>query len=261
MGIRDQCLMRWEPKRQRWYVTYKGKRYWFNGNGNKESTYQKANEWWRSKRAEIAGQTPPHHYQYAIDDLTERNRWNALNAPHAVRGFERLIELVKATPNTPDDAENVLRIVDPEPCVINGERVDIPAVVWDDRISGMSAPVQVDKTVGSQVDAYLARQTARVVDRQISSGEFDNVRRCLHTFRDWLGHGNSIDAIDASKLTGYHAHLRAMPLSVDYKKQHLRIAKAFVKSLAQHELIPAPLNLQSREHRFGGSSRPETSVM
>lgn len=44
-------------------------------------------------------------------------------------------------------------------------------------------------------------------------------------------------------------------ISVEYKKKRLRIAKTFIAWLAEKGMSPAPPNLHSRRHRFGGGPR------
>jgi integrase len=50
------------------------------------------------------------------------------------------------------------------------------------------------------------------------------------------------------------------PISLEYKKKQLRIARTFVSWLAEKGLNPAPLNLHSRRHRFGGGARPVLTI-
>jgi hypothetical protein len=54
MGLKGRCEMTWDLHRGRWRKVHKGKVYYFAPRpGDKASTYQAANAWWRAKRAEL----------------------------------------------------------------------------------------------------------------------------------------------------------------------------------------------------------------
>jgi hypothetical protein len=72
--------MSWEPKARRWWKQYKGRRYQvscrqLNASENKEASYQAANAWWISKKAEIDGYQPPHEFADWLADLSRRRDW------------------------------------------------------------------------------------------------------------------------------------------------------------------------------------------
>ena len=90
---------------------------------------------------------------------------------------------------------------------------------------------------------------------QLSVSEFDTIRRCLHAFRDHVGKANPVDSLDADRWEGWWSHLVSQSISVEYKKKRLRIARTFVAWLAEKGLNPAPPNLHSRRHRFGGGAK------
>src|SRR4051812_23158789 len=76
-------LMKWEPKNGLWRKMYKGRRYviscrqlsGWSGDfvpETKEGSYQSANAWWLTKKAEIDGQRPPHPHATEIDEYLQR---------------------------------------------------------------------------------------------------------------------------------------------------------------------------------------------
>ena len=123
-----------------------------------------------------------------------------------------------------------------------------------------SARLPTDRTIGAQVDRYLALERVRTESDQLSISEFDTIRRCLHAFRDHVGKSNPIDSLDADRWEGWWSHLMTQAISVEYKKKRLRIARSFVSWLAEKGLIPVPPNLHSRRHRFGGGSRSVPTI-
>src|SRR4051794_26458428 len=61
-----QCLMTWEPAKNRWRKMYRGKVYTVSCDAlgvpcSKVESYQAANAWWRQKEAELRSRPQPLH--------------------------------------------------------------------------------------------------------------------------------------------------------------------------------------------------------
>ena len=78
---------------------------------------------------------------------------------------------------------------------------DVPSVVvdlienatWKERLAAEDiSPTPADRTIGAQVDRYLALEQVRTRSDQLSISEFDTIRRCLHAFRDHIGKSNPV---------------------------------------------------------------------
>jgi hypothetical protein len=101
--------------------------------------------------------------------------------------------------------------------------------IADSRSVGPAVPVE--RTIGSQIDRYLALQRQRSDAGQVSVHELDVSARCLRTFRDWLGSGERVDIIDADRLEGWYLHVLKGKVSIEYKKKRMRYAKWFIRQV------------------------------
>jgi integrase len=269
----------WEPSTCRWKKVYKGKAYTISCRalgvpGTKVESYQAANEWWKVKKAEIDSYRPTHPHADRLELLTRRLDWaiahGEIELAETLRG-----EMASYEADT--DGELLRR----PPTALGGlsafvspasnqlyESMNLPSPhaemiveatddrVWNARLGRNGTSItNKERTVGDQVERYVSLERIRAESGLISIGEFDIVRRCLNTFRDWVGSRNSIDCLDADRWEAWWSHLVAQSISVEYKKKRFRTAKTFVAWLAEKGLIPLPLNLHSRRHRFGGGAR------
>jgi integrase len=251
----------WEQSTHRWKKVYKGRSYTVSCKAlgvppTKLESYQAANEWWAIKRTEIDGNAPPHPNAQHLDLLSQRLAWaQAHGRQELARSLEDKIETVRS-----DDTGELNGNINP---------FDVPSVVvdliegatWKERLDGENISLTPpDRTVGAQVDRYLALERVRAQSDQLSISEFDTIRRCLHAFRDHIGKSNNVAILDADRWEGWWSYLMTQAISVEYKKKRLRIARTFVSWLAEKGLIPVPLNLHSRRHRFGGGSRSVPTI-
>jgi len=246
----------WEQSTHRWKKVYKGRSYTVSCRAlgvppTKLESYQAANDWWATKRIEIDGNPPAHPNAQHLDLLSKRLAWaQAHGQKDLVQSLDEKIDEVRS-----DQTGELNGLVDP---------FDLPSVVldlidnatWKERLSGESVnAIPTDRTVGAQVDRFLALEQVRTESDQLSVSEFDTIRRCLHAFRDYVGKANPVTSLDADQLEGWWSHLVTQPISVEYKKKRLRIAKSFIAWLAEKGMSPAPPNLYSRRHRFGGGPK------
>ena len=251
----------WEQSTHRWKKVYKGRSYTVSCKAlgvppTKLESYQAANEWWAAKRTEIDGNTPPHPNAQHLDLLSRRLAWaQSHGRQELAKSLEDKIETVRS-----DETGELNGSVNP---------FDVPSVVvdlienatWKERLAAEDiSPTPADRTIGAQVDRYLALEQVRTRSDQLSISEFDTIRRCLHAFRDHIGKSNPVSTLDADRWEGWWSDLMTQAISVEYKKKRLRIARTFVAWLAEKGLIPIPLNLHSRRHRFGGGSRSVPTI-
>jgi len=224
---------------------------------NKEQSYQHANQWWRAKKAEVEASLPPHPNSQYLDLLGRRLAWSQAHGRNDLaQSLDDTIEQVRS------DATGELNGREVNPFDLPSVVMDmVDGAVWNDRLSEENLdPTPPDRTIGAQVDRYLALERVRTESDQLSVSEFDTIRRCLHAFRDHFGRSNPIDGLDSDRWEGWWSHLVTLAISVEYKKKRLRIAKTFVAWLAEKGLIPVPPNLHSRRHRFGGGTRSVLTI-
>lgn len=251
----------WEQSTHRWKKVYKGRAYTVSCKAlgvppTKLESYQAANEWWAAKRIGIDGNVPPLPNAQHLDLLSKRLAWaQAHGRQDLTNSLEDKIDSVRS-----DDTGELIGNID---------AFDVPSVVvhliesatWKERLDGENKSLTPpDRAVGAQVERYLALERVRAESDQLSISEFDTIRRCLHAFRDHIGKSNTVTILDADRWEGWWSHLMTLAISVEYKKKRLRIARTFVSWLAEKGLIPVPLNLHSRRHRFGGGSRSVPTI-
>lgn len=258
------CSMTWEPSTSRWKKRYKGETYTISCKslgvqGTKESSASAANAWWRAKKIEIDAATVHPHREH-LDDLKRRQAWShGAGEIVAARNLDSERKRIEAG-GEPVDPYEILR--DAWRAMFGGEPPE-PArlreffggeAVWEDRIDrGKVAAEPDDRSVGGQVDRYLALEYRRHQSGDLSAGEFDVARRSLHAFRDWLGAGARLDTIDVDRWEDWWGHLLGLPLSREVKLKRWRFSRQFVNWLADRNLIAMPTNLLSRRFKFGGT--------
>jgi integrase len=125
--------------------------------------------------------------------------------------------------------------------------------VWGDRIANEQVEdVPENRTIGFQVGLYLDTEAVRHRSGQLSASELDSVRRCLRYFRDWIGSETLVERLNGEAVNSYYEHLLSLSISVEYKRKRLRFARSFIEYVATKGLIPIPLNLRHKRHRFKG---------
>ena len=274
----------WEQATHRWKKIYKGRAYTVSCKtlgvpSTKMDSYRAANEWWATRKAEIDAYQPPHPHAERIDILSRRLAWavahGKVELAEGLRGEVAELEtdadgkLIPSRPAVPVDLSPLISPVSEklyESMNVPSPHAELLATtvddaIWDARIERTGTFVgNKERTIEAQVERFLALERVRVESDQLSVSEFDSIRRCLHAFRDHIGKANLASCLDADQLEGWWSHLVAQPISVEYKKKRLRIAKSFASWLAERGLIPVPLNLRSRRHRFGGGSRSVATI-
>jgi hypothetical protein len=219
--------MTWDASARRWTRMHKGIRYKVSCRQlgvpeTKEASRQAANDWWRSKLAEIE------------------------NRPTIVPAWQgELARRIEWVDNI--DGENPNRLL---------SVLELPDQVWDARFEATKLEATpTDESVGYNVSRYLDLERARVNSLQISMHEYDLVRLCLDYFREWLKPTTSVKTIEPDKWEDFWTHLMGLDCSVEYKKKRFRYAKGFVTWLASKGIVPMPANLMSRKYKFGSTTK------
>ncbi len=261
-------LMTWEPGPRRWRKVYRGKAYTVSCTqlrvrDTKEASYQAANDWWTARRAEIDGQPRPHSEPELLDELTRRRDWARANDHKELADeYDRRIAISDRTDSPsllllPPNVEGRLAGLKAMGVKLP-ERADPHTVnailgegrIWDERLRKSLPEVPEDRTVGVQIDKYLAFQLARYKAGQISVSDCDQTRQYLTAFRDWLGAGTQIDKIGVERWQGWYENLLGCGRSLDTRKKRFRRARDFVAWLGERGLLQIPPNLHSRRFRF-----------
>jgi integrase len=124
--------------------------------------------------------------------------------------------------------------------------------IWNDRIKRTknSRPNE-GKTVGENIDSFLARKKAKANLGQLSQGYLGVLHAHLHRFKKWIGAGFLIEEISSKTLADYHSFLLSeateQKISLEYAKDNMKSVKYFVRSCWELELCDLPRNINSRE--------------
>lgn len=251
MGFSERFLMTWDENKRRWTKMHKGCTYRvtcteLGVQSNKSASYLAANQWWKSKQVEIAGQQPTHHHQQAIDELNRRVEWAKLHSlPEAVSALQQDVKTLLK-----DEGGDLHPSLFTRPS-------EAAQSVWVDRLSRQTV-TPPDRTIQALSGRFLALSATRVEGGELSASEHDLACRCTSHFIDWIGPGNDPAVINADRWEAYFLHLRGLVAakrrSREYAKKDWRYAKMFVEWLASLDKIPTPKNLHSRRYRFGATA-------
>jgi integrase len=261
-----KLLMSWIGSQKRWMKMYRGHRYAISCKAlgvpaTKEASWQAANEWWEAKQAEL-------------DGLHEA----AVVKPGTPQAIIRLLEAWKGAP-LEDEADASLTMLD---LVREYEGQPLPPEVVDlvlgvgamrrikegvDALIDGPKEADVNRTVGGQVGRWVAVQHSLAEAGRITPDRADNNRICLYHFRDFLGTGTPLEAIDAQKLQDYFLHClgkvrernkyreKAAGWSADHAAKVFGVARQFVRFLWESHLIDLPRNIDSKAFRFGKGAK------
>jgi integrase len=231
----------------------------------REGSYQRANEWWRSKHATL--DTPPHPHPAALRELGQRWRYAkdhgmAEEAQEIVAHARQVIRTEEdGEPDPPGAAlfEEVLRCagwsgppLDPDVL-----RALVPSEhVWAERLRRAEAHAPADKTVGWWADKWLALKVEEGAKGVRSEKGLSMIRFGVAHFKTSAGAATPVANIDAALwdrwATDCLAKLaqrdkRQGGWSSDYAKRVYDVGRAFVKWLwARGALQDLPRNFGER---------------
>ncbi len=241
--------------RKGWYKKYQGQLYQVSCKQlgvppTKDQSMIAANAWWEAKQAEIDAQAKattaqPHPRSDEIIQALEANlgvKFN--NAEEAQAGlYGMILEHANGNGHLPDwFSEAVLGRA-------KIERIREGMAT----LTGDATPAL--RSVGEQVEQWLALLRASVDQKQIDLGRYDAYSRHVKIFRDWIGGEAAVDAINAHKLEQWWATLATKvaekAYSPSYAKMIFMTTKQFISRLGELGIIPLPGNIRSRRFKFG----------
>ena len=269
----------WDGDHRRWRVQCQGKRYvvstrqlrkqGFECDDTKEGSRQAANLWWSVQRSHLAAQKPEHPHQDAIDTLERRLAWAKLHEPSEVAELSERLEHVKTL-----DFETYEPELDGSwrakvaAVRLFGVQVTIPddcppsiisylfgnSDIWGERLSRTKHDVPVDRTISGQITLWLAKKEAQVHVGELNPARYDNLKRNIGYFRDFLGGANAVEFINAEQMERWYQYLLGR-ISNDTEKQPrwsrayadtlMVTSRTFVRYLHEKDLIALPKNLRS----------------
>jgi integrase len=252
----------------------------------KEESYQAANAWWIARKGEIdaAGTPALDPASQTIKSILDRTSLADLRQTvQAGKAAEQVIRMLEDTSvhgqPVPDRFPAAADMPLAEVAVdMLGEGRSLPTGVIDrvltqgckDRIgeghrqdglriiarqvSQGKPDLDPDRTVKGQVDAWVRLQHAAHIAGNISAGRYDAYKRNVGVFRDWCGPQQEIGCITATKLQDYYSHLCRQIGAGRYRPAYARslfnASKAFIRHVAELDLIPLPGNITSRRFKF-----------
>jgi integrase len=249
--------MTWVASRARWTKLYRGKRYWISCRAlgapeNKVGSAEKANQWWRQKRAEVDGAAPKPILPGSPEALhTVLEAW----AGGPVETPQEELAVIQDLMEHYHEVEDKRAL---QEAILGPERVAQVRSQAEAVLDGPTVPP--DRTVKAQVDRWVSTRQAQVSAGHMTPDQADNRRICLFHFRDWCG-TVAVDVIDAVKLHDFYLWCLSKVedrhndptagWSVAYAKKVFATARSFVRFLWESGLIELPRNIESKGFRFG----------
>ena len=222
-----QLHMSWISSTRRWMKMFHGKRYVISCRQlgvqeTKDGSWRAANAWWDAKRAELeAAAKPPAHQLTekivdALDEGAGGELMDQMNKGMAAQALMLAIHSAVGRPlTTAADIEEAGKEIAEK--VREGQlpsdlfaRFESPFLRtdWGKRFNLLfeGAKVPVDRTVAGQVKRWIATQQALVGAGKITPDRADNNRICLLHFRDFLGSGSPLEAINEESIHNFFLH-------------------------------------------------------
>lgn len=244
---------------------YKGARYRVScddlgvGRSKKES-YQKANEWWRAKQAEIEQKRVQPEHEDAARMIQQRIAYARANSPGLLSELEeaalRLHELA------PDDA-----VLLDEPSIDRNLKlaklfgIDVPedldekaqqyffgdARVWRERLACFT-PTSSEKTAENNIKQFL--DEAKTQQKPATHRELARHLQQLLDQSTVLPRQADITKVNEETVSAYYRWLKDQNLSSTTHNKYLGFFKRFIEWLyQQHKIEALPRNLKSKSYR------------
>lgn len=270
----------------RWRKTFKGNSYQVTckelglppAKWTKSESGPLGNLWWRTKLAELEQQKPESIYQAFADDINERIAIANQLGLHDER--KELQAELKQLPTVPIaelpefpaalfrshetskriEAAKLLGIEIPEhvePAVL--ETLFGDTRLWQDR-KRRTIAIELAKTIKAAKDKFLEYRRAKVQVGERSVAGFDNVRRLIETFAEFIGEASHVDSINSELWQNWYLHIAERIAlkkrgkegwSSSYGRDLLSISRAFVKWLWEQDILATiPKNLDKAEFKF-----------
>jgi integrase len=254
--------MTWDGARKRWAKMHRGRRFVISCKAlgrpeTKEESYQAANAWWATKRAELDGYTltPPKPLPGTPEArrlLLEAWAGGPLESEEAMSAA--LLDMMEHFKDKPLPA-----VV--QQAVLGPERVAAIKTAVEAALEAPAAPP--GRSIKAHAEAWRRTQEARVAAGLLSAGRAANNLGLLAHLQAFTGPDADVAALDAGRLQGYYEHCLSRVAarrtgqedgwSLAYAKDVFAVAKTFIRWLWEAGQIDLPKNIGSKAFRFGAA--------
>lgn len=211
----------------------------------KEASGEKANQWWKAKKAEIdeRSQAPTPGSSEALSALL--NAW-------AGRPLQSDEEVAAALADLVDFYKDHPMPVAVEQAILGPEKLAAMKTGVEAILDGPNVPSE--RAVGKLVDTWVETELQRVRTGKLGLSRANMNRVCLHHFREWIGEHAPVECITEEKWLGWYAHLAGKVTEGTWESSHcdriFAISKRFIRFLWEMRLIELPRNLENRSLAF-----------
>ena len=124
----------------------------------------------------------------------------------------------------------------------------------EEKVKQLAISEAPDRSVGYLVNSFLTMEQRRVALGNLTAGQLDNTRRCIHHFQDWLGENTDIAELTEQRWETWYRflveQLHSGTWGDTHCDRHFSTAKRFVRYLWELKIIELPRNLNSRQLVF-----------
>ena len=282
-----QLDMNWDGNPAfRWRKTYQGKSYKVTckelglpfAKWTKADSAGLANQWWRKKLSELDQQKPASLYQEFVNEIDEKIAIaNQLGLHDERKELQASLKQLRAIPvdelpefpASPIVNEELKKRIetaklfgieipeDIEPIVLESFFGD--ARIWQDR-KRRAKSIEPDKTVKAAAERFQQFRLARVHGGERSVAGYDNIRRMINTFAEFIGEASHVDSINAELWQKWYLNIvkniaskkqGKEGWSSSYGRDLLLSSKAFVRWLWMQDILKViPKNLDSPDFKI-----------
>jgi len=240
----------WRNSSRSWQKKYRGKVYYFSFT---RSQYSEAWTAWLKKKSEIDQHEKLVQLSEQEDELEALwQRWRAnavalIEASEPEGGTEKLaiaqrslavaVEIADAIQNHGSQSPPP-KVFDFEPPLELDDAADLrPSHRKFWKRAGLPANIEPKKSVGHNLDEYLAEKTREAEAGQASAGTLRNNIKRLRNFEEWIEPERDASTIEAKTLADYRSFLLTRYTSAATAKSDLVAVKAFLLWLYQRGVL------------------------
>jgi integrase len=270
-----QYEMTWLPKRLAWRKMFRGQTYQISTRQLEEQGHEvlshtkdgsriAANGWWRQKEIEVeAASRPARRTPLPLEDVV--SAW----VGHPIYDITGDVLEGGPDPSLPEEERaranlqrwlaEMLTELAAGGAMPHWAKYFLPPTRLQQIEAGVKGlrgepSAAPDKRLGAHAETWLAEQKLRAEAGDISPGGYDNKRRWVGPFLDFVGRDSAAEAVTDPLLDAWDNHClgkRAEGAWKDYWARDVRVAvKEFVRWLADRGLIPRPAYLGRKSRRF-----------
>lgn len=235
----------WNQKQKRWSVKFNLKQHFRSpkqlglprDKWTKEHSYAAALAWWTTKKAELeqAG-TPQSVYASALD-----------REPHLKTLIDDHNKTIRAIKRTGIDVEQLS----------TQERLKLHKMVFEKRDIIQENTIDTTKALMHHVNAYRLKAQQDTENGIIKPGRYNKIDNSLKWFAKFAMEKEfeTVEVLDAGCLESYFGWLNKKfkvdkVLACATSRDHWQVFHVWVQWLAEHLVIPMPLNINNKKFRF-----------